>query len=374
MTGPALVREVRHRLAGRPEQSTGEGTAGGEEPAEREELARIVRRDRGVLADDVVAARWRVQLAAELDGAGPLEPLLADPTVTDVLVNGPDDVWVDRGEGLCRAAVRFGDESAVRQLAVRMAMRLGRRLDSAAPWVDAALPDGTRLHAIVPPLTRATTISLRVLARRRLDLAALVACGTVPAAAEAILRCAIAGRRTCLISGGTGTGKTTLLGAMLDLVPPNQRILVIEDAAEIVTTHPHAVRLLARAPNIEGVGGVGLPELVRQSLRMRPDRIVVGEFRGAEVAELLAALNTGHNGGAVSVHANSIRDVPARLLALGAMAGLDAPALVTQAESGIDLVVHLRRGSDGRRLAAIGELAVVGGALRIVPLWQDERS
>ncbi len=324
------------------------------------------------VVDDVVGERNRQQLLADTEGAGPLEPLLADPMVSDVLVNSPDDVWIDRGGGLRRVPeVRFGDEAAVRRLACRLALRLGRRLDDAAPWVDASLPDGTRLHAILPPLTRHTTISLRVLARRRLDLAALAAAGTVPPAAEAILRGAVRERRTCLISGGTGCGKTTLLGAMLDLVPADQRVLVIEDAAEIVTRHRHAVRLFARPVNVEGAGGVGLAELVRQSLRMRPDRIVVGEFRGAEIAELLTALNTGHTGGAATVHANSITDVPARLAALGALAGLDPRAVTLQAAAGIDLVVHLSRGADGqRRLVEIGELSRRGDVLATTPLWR----
>ncbi|MGI8879417.1 MAG: TadA family conjugal transfer-associated ATPase [Jatrophihabitans sp.] len=325
------------------------------------------------LVDDVVGERQRQQRAADTDGAGPLEPLLADPLVSDVLVNGPHDVWVDRGTGLQRVPeVRFRTEADVRRLACRLALRLGRRLDDAAPWVDASLPDGTRLHAILPPLTAHTTISLRVLARHRLDLAALAAAGTVPPSAEAILRSAVLQRRTCLISGGTGCGKTTLLGAMLDLVPADQRVVVIEDAAEIVTRHRHAVRLFARPPNVEGAGGVGLAELVRQSLRMRPDRVVVGEFRGAEIADLLTALNTGHTGGAATVHANSIADVPARLAALGALAGLDPRAVTLQAAAGVDLVLHLSRGPSGQRhLVEISELSRSGDALNTTAIWRS---
>ena len=188
----------------------------------------------------------------------------------------------------------------------------------------------------------------------------------MPPAAETILRAAVAERLTCLVSGSTGCGKTTLLGAMIDLVPADQRILVIEDAAEIVTRHPHVVRLVARPPNVEGAGAVGLAELVRQSLRMRPDRVVVGEFRGAEIAELLAALNTGHTGGAATVHANTITDIPARLEALCALAGLDARATAIQAAAAIDLVVHLERAPGGRRqVACIARLSRRGESLAL---------
>ena len=355
MTSSLLLREIRTRLAEVPDADAAEAAA---------------RRGAGLLADDVVLARWREELDAELIGAGPLESLLADPQVSDVLVNGPDEVWVDRGHGLRRVDVHFAGEDAVRLLACRLAMRLGRRLDDAAPWVDAALPDGTRLHAVLPPLVASTTISLRVLARRRLELTALVACGTVPPAAETILRAAVTERRTCLVSGSTGCGKTTLLGALIDLVPADQRVLVIEDAAEIVTRHPHVVRLVARPPNVEGAGAVGLAELVRQSLRMRPDRVVVGEFRGAEIAELLAALNTGHTGGAATVHANTITDIPARLEALCALAGLDARATAIQAAAAIDLVVHLERAPGGpRRVACIARLSRRGESLELSELW-----
>jgi pilus assembly protein CpaF len=360
--GALLARDVRSQLA--------DGRSVGVERAET-----VARRLAGLVTDDVVRERWREELDAELQGAGPLEALLADPAVSDVLVNAPDEVWIDRGRGLERAAVWFGTEEAVRLLACRMAMRVGRRLDDAAPWVDAALADGTRLHAILPPLVASTTISLRVLGRRHLDLATLVASRTVPAAAEAILRRAVVDRRTCLISGGTGSGKTTLLGALLDLIPVQQRVVVIEDAAEIVTRHGHVVRLVARPANVEGAGAVGLAELVRQSLRMRPDRIVVGEFRGAEIAELLSALNTGHTGGAATVHANSVADVPARLEALGALAGMDPRATALLAAAAIDLIVHLERGSDGqRRLVEIGQLSRSDGSLQVEPLWPRRSS
>jgi pilus assembly protein CpaF len=328
----------------------------------------------GVVADATSLHRMRDELAAELHGAGPLEPLLADAAVTDVLVNGPDSVWVDRGRGVERVPVGFASEADVRRLARRLAGLCGVRLDDAQPFVDGVLADGTRLHAVLPPLVDATSISLRVLGRRRLDLAALVSSGALAHAAVQLLREVISNRLACLITGGAGTGKTTLLGALLSALPSDERIVVIEDAREVVVEHPHVVRLVSRAPNVEGAGGVGLRDLVRQALRMRPDRLVVGEFRGAEVVDLLVALNTGHDGGAATMHANSAADVPARLTALGALAGLPESAVVALAASALDVVVHLTRARDGtRRLAEIGVLVREGDRLRVEAVWRDVR-
>jgi pilus assembly protein CpaF len=288
-------------------------------------------------------------LRAELTGAGPLEPLLAEPEVTDVLVNAPDQVWVDRGRGLERSTVRFGTDADVRRLAARLAAQAGRRLDDAAPFVDAALPDGTRLHAILPPLVAHPTMSLRVLGRRRLSLNDLLALGALTAELVEVLTAVIDARLSLLISGGTGTGKTSLLAALLATAQPTDRIVTIEDAAELSIDHPHVVALLARAANVERAGAVELAELVRQALRMRADRLVVGEFRGAEIVELLAALNTGHAGGAATVHANSVADVPARLVALAALGGMSAATLAAQATSALDVLVHIRRDRCGVR-------------------------
>jgi len=229
------------------------------------------------------------------------------------------------------------------------------------------MPDGTRLHAVLPPITPSTTLSLRVLARRRFELADLV-----ERRVAALLRAFVAARLTIVISGGTGTGKTTLLGALLGCVPAAERLVVIEDARELVTSHPHVIRLVTRAPNVEGAGAVGLRELVRQALRMRPDRLVVGEFRGAEMVELLVALNTGHEGGAATLHANGATDVPARLAALGALGGLSRAAVTSQVASALDVVVHLRRGSSGRRrVAEIGLLERAGDELTESPAWSS---
>lgn len=348
-----LVERVRHRLVSDVDA----------------ELGMAIRSESGIV-DDAVFAALQQDIAAQLTGAGPLERLLAMADVTDVLVNAADQVWFDRGEGMERAQLCFADEAAVRQLAQRLAAVAGRRLDDAMPYVDAVLPDGTRLHAIVPPLTQHTTLSLRVLARRRLSLPDLVQLTTVPPAVDAVLRALVQARLAFVVSGGTGTGKTTLLGALCALVPTNERLVVIEDAAELVIEHPHVVRLLARTSNIEGAGAIELRELVRQALRMRPDRLIVGEFRGAEVVDLLIALNTGHEGGAATMHANSAADVPARFAALGALAGLSVPAMTSLVASAVDVVVQLRRGRDGVR--GIAELATVtrrGGELIVSPVW-----
>ncbi|THC50476.1 TadA family conjugal transfer-associated ATPase [Streptomyces sp. A1499] len=292
------------------------------------------------------------QLRSELVGAGPLEPLLADGSVTDVLVSAPDRVWVDRGGGLELTGVTFEDADAVRRLAQRLAAVAGRRLDDARPWVDARLPDGTRLHAVLPPVAvDSTCLSLRVVRPRAFTLAELVEAGTVPPGGDRVLRALLDARLSFLISGGTGSGKTTLLSALLGLVGPGERIVLAEDSAELRPDHPHVVRLESRPANQEGAGHVGLDDLVRQALRMRPDRLVVGEVRGAEVVHLLAALNTGHDGSG-TVHANAAGDVPARLEALGTAAGLDRTALHSQLAAALSVVLHLVRDRQGRRRIA----------------------
>ncbi|WP_335980959.1 TadA family conjugal transfer-associated ATPase [Streptomyces sp. CA2R106] len=297
---------------------------------------------------DVVAA-----LRSELVGAGPLEPLLADPDVTDILVNAPDQVWIDRGRGLERSPIRFADTAAVRRLAQRLATTAGRRLDDARPWVDARLPDGTRLHAVLPPVVVGSPcLSLRVVRARAFTLPELVAVGTLDEETAALLRAMLDARLSFMISGGTGSGKTTLLSCLLGLVDPAARIVLAEDSAELRPDHPHVLRLETRPANQEGAGEVTLRDLVRQALRMRPDRLVVGEVRGAEVLDLLGALNTGHEGGCGTVHANAAADVPARLEALGSTAGLDRAALHSQLAAALSAVVHLVRDGAGRRRVA----------------------
>lgn len=334
----------------------------------------------GVLADTDVLSSLRL-LETEMTGAGILEPLLAGETTTDVLVTAPDEVWIDDGNGLSRSDIRFADEAAVRRLAQRLAMAAGRRLDDAQPWVDGHLAGvgsgrfGVRLHAVLPPVAAAgTCLSLRVLHAATQNLAALTVAGAIAAEAESLLRRIIAARVAFLVSGGTGAGKTTLLAAMLGAVAAHERIICIEDAPELAPQHPHLVRLVARAANVEGSGEVTLRDLVRQALRMRPDRLIVGEVRGAEVVDLLSALNTGHAGGAGTVHANSAAEVPARLEALGALGGLPRGALHSQLAAAIQVVVHVGRGTRGRRVEEIAVLRRdAAGLLGALPAWHVER-
>ena len=261
-------------------------------------------RANAVLGDTAVL-RLADRVHDQLVGAGPLAPLLADPAVTDVLVNGVQ-VWVDRGAGLQRAPVEIGEPDDVRRLAQRLAAACGRRLDDGQPYADARLPDGTRLHAVLPPVaTTGPYLSLRTFRQRPFSLDDLVEHGTVAADVAPLLAAVVAARLAYLVTGGTGSGKTTLLGTLLGMVPPTERIVLVEDAAELRPVHPHVVALQARTANVEGAGAVGLTDLVRQALRMRPDRLVVGECRGAEIADLLGALNTGHDGGAGTLHANA---------------------------------------------------------------------
>jgi pilus assembly protein CpaF len=305
------------------------------------------------------AAALRGSLHAQLLGAGPLEPLLGLPGVTDVAVNGDGSVWVDAGTGLKRADVEVGGPEAVRRLAVRLAGLAGRRLDETSPYVDGVLPSGVRLHAILPPLVAdGPHLTLRVPSRVSMSLLDLESRSMFPPSWGGLLRRLVRRRVAFVVSGGTGVGKTTLLGALLGEASPGDRVVVVEDVRELRVDQPQVVRLEARPPNVEGAGEVTLTTLVRQALRMRPDRIVLGEARGAEVRELLAALNTGHEGGCGTVHANSAADVVTRFEALGALAGMAPEAVHAQLVSAVDVVVHLSRGSlDGvvrRRVETIG--------------------
>ncbi|MEO3814238.1 TadA family conjugal transfer-associated ATPase [Sphaerisporangium sp. B11E5] len=339
MTVPAdLVEAVRLRLA----KEGGEPTAA--------QVAAALRAEQAVLGDAEVLAVARA-LRADLIGAGPLEPLLAEPDVTDVLVNGPSEVWVDDGLGLRRTPVTFTDDGEVRRLAQRLAGAAGRRLDDASPYVDARLSGGVRLHAILPPVAPdGTCLSLRLPPRRSFTLEDLV-----PGPGAAALRAVVTSRLAFLVTGGTGTGKTTLLSALLSAADPRERLILAEDSAELRPVHPHVVRLETRPPNLEGAGGVTLRDLVRQALRMRPDRLVVGEVRGAEVIDLLNAMNTGHDGGCGTLHANTPEDVPARLEALASTAGLPRMAVHSQMAAALDAVIHLVRAPAGgrRRLSEI---------------------
>ncbi|MDW4571528.1 TadA family conjugal transfer-associated ATPase [Microbacterium sp. M3] len=290
----------------------------------------------------------------------PLAAYLDDARVTDLFINGASGLFVDRGEGAVPAREWRATEDEVRDLAVALIGLGGRHIDDAAPCVDVRLDHGIRVHAVLPPVApEGTAISIRVPRLEVPTLDHLHGTGMFGAHERERLRGAVAERENLLITGAAGAGKTTLLAALLGESPAHERIVTIEDVAELRIAHAHHVRLEARQPNLEGSGGIGLARLVREALRMRPDRLVVGECRGDEVRELLAALNTGHDGGAGTVHANSLSDVPARLEALGALAGLDDHALARQAASAIGLVIHVERTTGGgRRVAGVGRPVV----------------
>jgi pilus assembly protein CpaF len=324
-------------------------------------------RERGRPVGDATVLAVHDALLRDVRGAGPLDPLLALPGVTDVLVNGARQVWLDRGEGLELTALSFPDDDAVRRLAQRLAAAGGRRLDDASPYVDLRLPDGTRFHAVLAPIARpGTVLSLRVPRRRVFTVADLQAAGAVSAEGARLLRRIVECRLAFLVSGGTGSGKTTLLNALLTLCDEGERLVLVEDSSELRPEHPHVVALEARPANIEGSGEVTLRTLVRQALRMRPDRLVVGEVRGAEVVDLLAAMNTGHEGGCGTLHANSAVDVPNRVASLAMAAGLSRGAALSQLASAVDLVVHLHRPRSGvRRVRDIGVLAGAGPEVEV---------
>jgi pilus assembly protein CpaF len=334
-----------------------------------EVVARALR-ERGRPVGDATVLAVHDLLRQDVVGAGPLEPLLRVPGVTDVLVNGCAAVYVERGAGLELTDVGFPDDAAVRRLAQRLAGSVGRRLDDATPYADLRLPDGTRFHAVLAPLSRpGTVISLRVPHARAFTLAELVDSATLTPDGASLLARLVESRLAFLVSGGTGSGKTTLLSALLSLVDPSQRMVIVEDASELRPDHPHVVGLESRPANVEGAGEVPMRVLVRQALRMRPDRLVVGEVRGAEVTDLLAAMNTGHEGGCGTIHANSAADVPARIEALAMAAGMPQAAVHSQLGSAVEAVVQLARGPDGTRRVA--EIAVLvrgaDGRVQAVP-------
>lgn len=367
-----LLDRVRERLAGDSREP---------DPAR---LAAAIRAEAGGVLGDTDLLRALRLLQTELTGAGVLEPLLHDPHVADVLVTAPDAVWIDRGHGIEKTSITFPDEAAVRRLAQRLALSAGRRLDDAQPWVDGRLSGhqeslgesfGVRLHAMLAPVAHGgTCLSLRVLRPATQGLDALAAAGAVTPDAKQLLQQIIRARLAFLVVGGTGAGKTTLLSGLLAEVDPAERIICVEDAAELAPPHPHVVRLVARTANVEGAGQITLRELVRQALRMRPDRIVVGEVRGAEVVDLLTALNTGHDGGAGTVHANSPAEVPARLEALAALGGMDRAALHSQLAAAVHIVLHVHRRADGSRgLREIGLLERdQHGHVRITAAWRAD--
>jgi pilus assembly protein CpaF len=313
-------------------------------------------------------------LLEQLVGLGPLAQLAADRSVTDLLVNGDGSVWVDRGSGVEQAEVRV-EVNNLRPLAVRLAGVAGRRLDDAQPWVDGVLPGGVRLHAVLPPLADGGPhLSLRFARHRPGGVDALVGLGAASPDLATLLRAVVAARTSLVVTGGTGAGKTTVLAALVAECPADERVVVVEDVRELDPDHPHVVRLQGRGPNVEGVGGVTLVDLVRQSLRMRPDRLVVGEVRGAEVRELLAALNTGHEGGMSTVHANGPEELPARFEALGALAGMPRHAVHAQLREALRVVVHVSRHDGSRCVDRVGVVVPDPADPRLVVVVEAARN
>ncbi|MGO4103529.1 TadA family conjugal transfer-associated ATPase [Leifsonia sp. YAF41] len=307
--------------------------------------------------------RFAPQATRDVTVLGPLAAF-AVGGVTDLLINGEAGLWVDSGHGLRHEPDWMCPERSLRELAVRLIALGGRHIDEASPCVDVRLADGIRVHAVLPPVSSTgTLISIRLPNATRFSLETLASAGLCGAgsAAEAMvdrLRQAVHDRVNLLITGAAGSGKTTLLAALLAESPPDERIIAIEDVAELQIEHPHVVGLEARQANLEGAGRIAADSLLREALRMRPDRLVLGECRGAEIRELLAALNTGHDGGAGTLHANSLRDVPARIEALGALAGMSVESVARQTVSAIGLVLHLERHRGVRRLAEVGRFSL----------------
>ncbi len=333
----------------------------------------LVAEHTATLGDDGRADTAR-GLLEQLVGLGPLAQLAADRSVTDLLVNGDGAVWLDRGRGMERAPVRV-EADDLRPLAVRLAGVAGRRLDDAQPWVDGVLPGGVRLHAVLPPLADGGPhLSLRFARHRPGGVDALARLGAVTPDMAELLRGVVAARTSLVVTGGTGAGKTTVLAALVAECPADERVVVVEDVRELDPEHPHVVRLQGRGPNVEGVGGVTLVDLVRQALRMRPDRLVVGEVRGAEVRELLAALNTGHEGGMSTLHANGPEEVPARFEALGALAAMPREGVHAQLREALRVVVHVVRRAGSRTVDRVGVVVPDPADPRTVRVVEAARS
>ncbi|HVL81229.1 MAG TPA: CpaF family protein [Actinomycetota bacterium] len=305
-------------------------------------------------------SRFVAEVAADLLGYGPLDPLLADPAVTEVMCNAHDEIWVERAGRIERTAAAFIDESQFRQVIERIVASAGRRIDESSPMVDARLPDGSRANAVIPPVAvNGPALTIRRFPETPYEVKDLISFGTLTVEATEFLEACVRGKLNVLVTGGTGTGKTTTLNVLSAFVPEGERIITIEDSAELRLHQPHVVSLESRPPNVEGTGTVTIRDLVRNALRMRPDRIIVGECRGAEALDMLQAMNTGHEGSLTTVHCNTPRDALSRLETMVLMAGYDLPvrAIRSQIASALDVVVHLDRFGDGsRRITHISEI------------------
>jgi pilus assembly protein CpaF len=358
-----LAEALRTRLieSARTDSVRGAALAAGLE----DEVRSLVEREAAVL-DEPDRRELCERVLRLATGLGPLEPLLADPSVDEVMVNGPESVWVERGGRVARADVAFASEAELLHAIERILAPLGRRVDEASPLCDARLPDGSRVNVVIPPLALSgPCLTIRRFRRQGFSLEELVSNGTLPRELSSFLARCVRARASILVSGGTGSGKTTTLGALSGALPEGERIVTIEDAAELRLRQPHVVRLEARPPNLEGRGEVTIRQLVRNALRMRPDRIVVGEVRGGEALDMLMALNTGHEGSLTTVHANSPPDALRRVETLALMAGVGLPhsAVREQLASALQLVVHQARAPDGRRrVESVAEVVRLGDA------------
>jgi pilus assembly protein CpaF len=356
-----LAREIHEDLRSELDLRRTDVARLGDAPL-REMVSRAVRQilARRPLPPEVDAAAIIRMVVDEALGFGPLEPLLRDPGISEIMINGPDALFVERSGVIEPCGALFSSEQALRSIIERIVAAAGRRVDEASPMVDARLADGSRVNVILPPLAvHGPTVTIRKFSGLRLDLAALVAGGSLSAAMAEFLRVAVRSRKNIVVCGGTGSGKTTLLNAIAGLIPAAERIVTIEDAAELALLHGHVVALEARPANLEGQGEVTIRDLVRNALRMRPDRIIVGECRGGEALDMLQAMNTGHEGSLTTAHANSPRDLLARLEIMSLMAGIEVPlpAIRAQIAGAIDLIVHQARFAGGiRRISSIVEV------------------
>jgi pilus assembly protein CpaF len=344
-TRDRVLAEIREQLQQEPQLSRGD----------RDRLAREI-------ADDIF-------------GYGPLEQLIGDASISEIMVNGHDQIWIERDGKISETALTFSDEAQLRRIITKMVGQVGRRIDESSPMVDARLPDGSRVNAIIAPLSLSgPLLTIRRFSAERFDLSELVQIGTISEEACNFLRCCIHAELNLLVSGGTGTGKTTMLNALSEAIPEADRIVTIEDAAELQLKQRHTVRLESRPKNIEGEGEISIRDLVRNALRMRPDRIIVGEVRGAEALDMLQALNTGHEGSLSTVHANSPRDALNRLETMVLMAGFELPlrAIRHHVSSALDLIVQLERLDDGtRHVTAISEVQrMEGEMITVQPLFE----